>query len=313
MLDKLNFIKGIICVGLIGSMFQVHAEVLVILPESGPMARAGNSIKLGIDAAHQASKANIQLKFVNSDQKNIKSILKAHMTKTTQMVIGPLARSDVESLILENPKIPVLALNEVSQQHRNVWQYSLSKDEDATALLGVLLKDQIHDIFVIRESGTESDSLSFVNALYKKFPGNVSIVEAMPRLKDKQGILLLGGNTWLNKLKNKPSHSIYAQAISIEDSQPIPNGLKFCDVPAVYLGRWSDVVNVYQNNPTTMAYQRLYAFGGDAWHVAEQFVLNPKVKNLSFSGRTGKINISSNRIERAPQCFEKKRSGLVAL
>lgn len=313
MVDKLNFIKGMICVGLMGSMFQVHAEVLVILPESGPMARAGNSIKLGIDAAHQASKANIQLKFVNSDQKNIKSLLKTHVTKTTQMVIGPLARNEVERLILENPKIPVLALNEVSQQHANVWQYSLSKDEDATALLGVLKKDQIQDIFVLREPGTQNDSLNFVNALYKKFQGNVSIVDAIPRLKNKQGLLLLGGNAWLNKLKNKPSHSMYAQAISIEDSQPIPNGLKFCDVPAVYLGQWNDVVNVYQNNPTTMPYQRLYAFGGDAWHIAEQFVLNPKVKNVSFSGRTGKINISSNRVERMPQCFEKKRSGLSIL
>ena len=313
MVDKLNFIKGMICVGLMGSMFQVHAEVLVILPESGPMARAGNSIKLGIDAAHQASKANIQLKFVNSDQKNIKSLLKTHVTKTTQMVIGPLARNEVERLILENPKIPVLALNEVSQQHANVWQYSLSKDEDATALLGVLKKDQIQDIFVLREPGTENDSLNFVNALYKKFQGNVSIVDAIPRLKNKQGVLLLGGNVWLNKLKNKPSHSMYAQAISIEDSQPIPNGLKFCDVPAVYLGQWNDVVNVYQNNPTTMPYQRLYAFGGDAWHIAEQFVLNPKVKNVSFSGRTGKINISSNRVERMPQCFEKKRNGLSIL
>lgn len=313
MLDKLNLIKGMICVGLIGSMFQAHAEVLVILPESGPMARAGNSIKLGIDAAHQVSKANIQLKFVNSDQKSIKSLLKTHVTKTTQMVIGPLARSDVELLILENPKIPVLALNEVSQQHRNVWQYSLSKDEDATALLGVLKKDQISDIFVVREPSTENDSLSFINALYKKFQGNVFIVDAIPRLKDNQGVLFLGGNRWLNQLKNKPSRSIYAQAISIEDSQPIPKGLKFCDVPAVYLGQWNDVVNVYQKNPTTMPYQRLYAFGGDAWHIAEQFVLNPKVKNLSFSGRTGQINISSNRVERTPQCFEKKRSSLIAL
>ena len=294
-------------------MFQAHAEVLVILPESGPMARAGNSIKLGIDAAHQVSKANIQLKFVNSDQKSIKSLLKTHVTKTTQMVIGPLARSDVELLILENPKIPVLALNEVSQQHRNVWQYSLSKDEDATALLGVLKKDQISDIFVVREPSTENDSLSFINALYKKFQGNVFIVDAIPRLKDNQGVLFLGGNRWLNQLKNKPSRSIYAQAISIEDSQPIPKGLKFCDVPAVYLGQWNDVVNVYQKNPTTMPYQRLYAFGGDAWHIAEQFVLNPKVKNLSFSGRTGQINISSNRVERTPQCFEKKRSSLIAL
>lgn len=310
MLDKLKIIKGIVCVGVLGSMFQVQAEVLVILPESGPMARAGNSIKQGIDAAHQSSNANIQLKFVNSDQKSIKSLLSTHVKKSTQMVIGPLARKDVEQLIQENPKIPVLALNEVGLKHRNVWQYSLSKEEDATALVNVMQQDKITDIMILREPGTESDSLSFVNAIYKRFQGNVSIVNRISRLKHRQGVLLLGSNSWINKINNKPSHSIYAQAISIEDSQPLPNGLKFCDVPALYVAQWQDVVSSYKQYPTSMPYQRLYAFGGDAWHIAEQFVLTPKVKNLSFSGRTGHINISSLRVDRMPQCFEKKRSGL---
>lgn len=313
MLDRLNIKKGIICIGLLSTMCQAYAEVLVILPESGPMARAGNSIKLGIDSAHRASQANIQLKFVNSDQKSIKNILKANVTKSTQMIIGPLARSEVESLILDNPKIPVLALNEISQNHKNVWQYSLSKDEDANVMIGVLSKDKIQHIYILRESGTENDSLSFVNAIYKKHQGKVSIVDEIPRLKANEGILLLGSNAWVNQLKNKPSKSIYAQAISVEDSQPLPLGLKFCDVPALYTVHWQDVVDVYQANPTSMPYQRLYAFGGDAWHIAEQFILNPKVKTLSFSGRTGDINILTHRVERTPKCFEKNRSGLKAL
>lgn len=313
MLDTLNIKKGMICIGMLSMMCQTNAEVLVILPESGPMARAGNSIKLGIDSAQHASQANIQLKFVNSDQKSIKNILKTHVTKTTQMIIGPLARNDVENLILENPKIPVLTLNEVSQSHKNVWQYSLSKDEDADAMIRVLNKDMIQHIYVLRENGMENDTLTYVNALYKKFQGKVSIVDNIPRLKINEGVLLLGANAWINQLKNKPSKAIYASAISIEDSKPLPNGLKFCDVPALYTGKWQDVVDVYKANPTSMPYQRLYAFGGDAWHIAEQFVLNTKVKTLSFSGRTGEIKIISNRVERSPKCFEKSRFGLVAL
>lgn len=313
MLDKMNNKKRMFCFALLGMVFQAQAEVLVILPESGPMARAGNSIKLGIVSAHEASKANIPLKFVNTDQKNIKDVLKQNVSKTTNMIIGPLARTEVESLIQTNPKIPVLSLNQVNDKHPNVWQYSLSKDQDTSTLFNVLKKDGIKRILIMREPGTENDSLTFVNALFKKFPDDVQVIDFIPALKDKDGLLLLGSNKWLNQLKKLPSKRIYAQAISVEDGQTVPKGLKFCDVPALYTAQNKDLAQVYKQHAMTMPYQRLYAFGGDAWHIAEQFVLDPNVKNLNFNGRTGHIKIAGNQIDRTPQCFESTRKGIVAL
>lgn len=337
-LDKLNYKKGMVGLSLAGLIFQAQAEVLVILPESGPMARAGNSIKQGIVAAQQASIAKLPFKFVNSDQKNIKDVLKTNVNKKTQMVIGPLDRNDVEILIQDNPKIPVLALNEVTAQHPNVWQFSLSKDEDATALLNVLKKDKIKQIYVMRQQGTEQNTLSFINALYKKFDGHVAIVETMPQLKSKDGLLLLGNNVWINSLNAIPKKRVYAQAISIEENQSIPLGLKFCDVPGIYQNTWKDLIELSRKQPTSMAYQRLYAFGGDAWQIAEQMILNPTVKTMKFNGRTGLLKLNDpfsqskmtqsktiqsneaqlnrnliNRVERTPICFENTAKGLVAL
>lgn len=313
MVDRLNNKKKVICLSLLGISFQATAEVLVILPESGPMARAGNSIKLGIMSAQQSSASKLPLKFVNSDQRRIKDIVKRHVNRQTKMIIGPLARQDVEALIKENPRVPVLSLNEVSSSHRNVWQFSLSKDADAEALLNVIHRDKIQQMYILRQEGTEAESLSFVNALYKKFPGHVSLVKQVPKLNEKQGLLLLGNNTWTNSFKNLPKRNLYAQAIAIEDSQPLPVGLKFCDVPGIYQAKWQDVINVYKSNPTSLAFQRLYAFGGDAWHIAEQFVLHPQVKNLSFHGRTGQILIENDHIQRTPSCYVNTRKGLAPL
>ncbi|QIO06432.1 penicillin-binding protein activator [Acinetobacter shaoyimingii] len=313
MLNIMNNKKRMFCCALMGVVFQAQAEVLVILPESGPMARAAESIKLGIVKAHEASKANIPLKFVNTDQKNISDVLKKNVTKSTNLIIGPLARQEVESLIQTNPKIPVLALNEVASKNFNVLQYSLSKDQDTSALLNVMKKDGVNRIYVIREKGTEAESLTFVNALFKKFPEEVQVVDAVPNLKSKDGLLLLGSNTWLNQFKKLPTKHIYAQAISVEQQKPLPKGLKFCDVPALYLEKWQDVAQVHRENPTTMPYKRLYAFGADAWFIAEQFVLNPAVKDIKFNGRTGQITIIGNQIYRVPQCYEQKRKGLSAL
>lgn len=313
MLDKLNYKKRILCIGLAGMIFQAQAEILVILPESGPMARAGNSIKQGIVSAQQSSLANIQLKFVNSDQKNIKELLKKNVSNKTQMVIGPLARQEVESLIQENPKFPVLALNQVALQNSNVLQFSLSKDEDALALIATLSKDKINKVYVIRQPGAEAESLTFVNALYKKFKGEVVLLDQVPKMRSKEGILLLGNNTWLNQLSDLPSKNIYVQAISIEYAKSLPKGLKFCDIPALYQAKWQQSLVRAPHDLSEVPYQRLYAFGLDAWEIAEKFVLNPEVKTINLNGRTGQIRINHNTLQRIPQCFENTRKGLVAI
>lgn len=308
---KLNGKTKWLLLGLLSVAVNIQAEVLVILPESGPMARAGLSIKQGILSAYQASQTNMPLKFVNSDQKTINAILKKNVSQKTQMIIGPLARAEVEALIQANPKIPVLALNEVTIRHKNVWQYSLSKEDDSFALIQRLEKDQIKHIYVLRQPGTETESLSFLNALHQTYAAQLEPVALIPKkLKKEQGVLLLGNNQWLNSVPNLPTQHLYTAAIAIEDSQPLPVGIQFCDVPAIYQAQWNDVIEAYKQNPISMPYQRLLAFGGDAWQIAEQFILHPQVKNLSFSGRTGKIQILSHRVERTPQCFENTKRGL---
>jgi len=307
-------IKRVALLGMIASTIQIHAEILVILPETGPMSRAGLSIKQGILSGSEAAHNEITLKFVNSDQKPIKTILKQDINKKTQMIIGPLARPDVEALISLKPKVPVLALNEVYPTHPNVWQYSLSKNDDALALLDYIHHDKISKLYVVREKGTEADSNSFLNALFANYMGEVEPIDEMPKLTSgREGILLLGSNNWLSSLKRLKKKHIYTQAIALDETRSLPKGMKFCDVPALYIPEWDDVMKVYQDNPTSLPYQRLYAFGGDAWQIAEQFILNPNVKSLTFNGRTGKIKIDGNRVERIPQCFERSKTNLVPL
>lgn len=64
------------------------------------------------------------------------------------------------------------------------------------------------------------------------------------------------------KLQKK---KIYTQAIAVDEKKALPKGMKFCDVPALYIAEWDDVVKAYKDKPTSLPYQRLYAFGGDAW------------------------------------------------
>ena len=130
----LNNKKKWLLVGFAAFISQAQAEVLVILPESGPMARATSSIKSGFMSAYALSEDKVPLKFINSDKKTIKTILAKHLNKKTQLIVGPLAKNEVEQIVAINPKVRVLALNEVETQSPNVIQFSLSKQDDAYAL-----------------------------------------------------------------------------------------------------------------------------------------------------------------------------------
>ena len=293
---------------------QAQAEVLVILPESGPMARAGLSVKQGFMSAYQASGQKTPIKFVNSDKKQISQLLKINVNKKTQMVIGPLARNEVEGLIKSKPKVRVLALNEVTDQSDNVWQFSLSKKDDAYALNQILQKDKIKQLYVFRQPGTEVDSELFLMSLVSQIDYPLTIVEEIPEKLNKQSsLLLLGNNEWLNSLAKLPSKNVYVLANAIEQHQPIPKGARFCDAPALYDPGWSDVIKAYQHNPVSMPYQRLLAFGGDTWHIAQQYLDEPNLKSIEFEGRTGLIKISNNHIQRIPHCYENTRKGIKTL
>ena len=289
---------------------HAQAEVLVILPESGPMARAGLSVKQGFMSAYQASGQKTPIKFVNSDQKQIAQLLKNNLNKKTQMVIGPLARNEVEGLIKSKPKVRVLALNEVTDQSDNVWQFSLSKKDDAYALNQILQKDKIKQLYVFRQPGTEIDSELFLMSLVSQIDYPLTVVEEIPKKLNKQSsLLLLGNNEWLNSLAKLPNKNLYVLANAIEQHQPIPKGARFCDAPA----GWSDVIKAYQHNPVSMPYQRLLAFGSDTWHIAQQYLDEPNLKSMEFEGRTGLIKISNNHIQRIPYCYENTRKGIKTL
>ena len=293
---------------------QAQAEVLVILPESGPMARAGLSVKQGFMSAYQASGQKTPIKFVNSDKKQIAQLLKINVNKKTQMVIGPLARNEVEGLIRSKPKVRVLALNEVTDQADNVWQFSLSKKDDAYALNQILQKDKIKQLYVFRQPGAEVDSELFLMSLVSQMDYPLTFVEEVPKkLNKKSSLLLLGNNQWINSLTKLPNKNVYVLANAIEQQQPIPKGVKFCDAPALYDLAWPDVIRAYQQNPVSMPYQRLLAFGGDAWHIAQQYLDTPNLKSIEFEGRTGLIQISNNHIQRIPHCFESTQKGIKTL
>lgn len=309
-----NQIKTIIGLGIVlGTMSCAQAEVLVILPESGPMARAGLSIKQGFLGAYQAAKRQERLKFVNSDGQNIADLWNKQVTAETQLVVGPLARQDIETIIQLKPSVQTLALNDVEASAEHVAKFSLSKREDAQALLGVMQQDQIRDLFIVAKPGTLAEHELFLKALLHDQSIQTEVVDSIPeQLSADRGLLLLGDVSWLNSLKNLPNTRVYTIASAVEQVQSLAEGIKFCDTPARYTKTWKDTQQAIAQAQSSAAFQRLIAFGGDAWQIAQVYLDKPE-PDTQLMGRTGEIKIAAQQISRRPQCFVKQQQQLKML
>lgn len=297
---------------MMGVVTVAQAEVLVILPESGPMARAASSIQQGFLHVYQTSKQKTPVRFVDSHQFSIASIFQTEVNEQTELVVGPLSRQQLEELIALQPKVKTLALNHIDQQHPNVTQFSLAKHEDARALMQVIQKDGIQELLTVRKVGTEKEYELFLSALLDLLNIRHEVVDQIPPSLDaQQGILLLGDAAWLAGLGQLPHAQIYATANAIEEVKNIPPGLKFCDTAAQYRKEWRSIQQAAAGQ--AMPFQRLIAFGGDTAQLAQFYLNAPKTEKYQFEGRTGKISVHGNQIQRLPVCFHYDNATLKTL
>lgn len=288
---------------------MAQAEVLVVLPEKGPMALAASSVKDGIQAAYYAGKNPQTLRFVDNSQRSISDILAKEVKADTRLIIGPLAREQVDQVIKARPKVAVLALNQVAENYKTVWQFALSPDEDARALSKVVQDDAVDSLLVLTQESQQKSTARFRDAMNRLWGDKLQDVSSLPKsLEKRQGLLLLGDAKWLSTYEQLPKERIYTIPLAIEENPSLPVGIQFCDTPALYQAHWPDIIKAYQKKPVSMPYQRLLAFGGDAWQIAET-LLND-AKSAQFAGRTGKVRIVENVIERQPDCMKVSADGL---
>ncbi len=286
-----------------------QAEVLVILPEKGPMALAANSVKDGIQAAYYAGKNTQTLRFIDNSQRSVADILAKEIKPDTKMIIGPLARDQVQQVVKSRPKVAVLALNQVSESYKTVWQFALSPDEDARALTKTIQEDAVDTLVVLTQESQQKSIARFRDAMNRLWGDKLQDVAALPKkLGKRQGLILLGDAKWLNSLNHLPNEKLYTIPLAIEENPSLPVGIQFCDIPALYQANWPEILKAYEKKPVSIPFQRLLAFGADSWQVAESIL--DGAKTVQFAGRTGKVRVVENVIDRQPACMTVQKNGL---
>ena len=175
-------------------------------------------------------------------------------------------------------------------------------------------KDGIQQLLILRQPGSEAEHELLLMSLFSQSDLKFKIVNKAPIfLMPKQGLLFLGNAEGLATIPELSRKRMYTVANAISEQHKLPQGIKFCDVPVLYLADWPDVLQAYVKEPVDMSYQRLIAFGGDAWQITQQYLSQPHLQHIEFQGRTGRIEITDHSIQRSPQCFQYSGTGVKLL
>ncbi|MGZ5055182.1 MAG: penicillin-binding protein activator [Methylobacter sp.] len=110
-------------------------SIALLLPDSGTFAQAGKAIRAGFMAAYNHTNNNSRpaIHFYDSEQSPPAALYNQAVTEGAQLVIGPLAKEQIQSLAdTVTLNTPVLALNHIPGLQKNqLYQFSLSPLDDA--------------------------------------------------------------------------------------------------------------------------------------------------------------------------------------
>lgn len=116
-------------------------KIAVLLPQTGPLAAAGQAILKGIISAHFDQGQESELVFYDTTQWNSTIDLIGSATENgADFILGPLAKNRVEELAVARLKVPVLALNRLSEtdsiksKNGNLFFFSLAPEDEARQL-----------------------------------------------------------------------------------------------------------------------------------------------------------------------------------
>lgn len=137
-----------LAVALLALATQLHApmasaatDVAVLLPEKGRLMRVGQTVRDGVLAAYYQDTASlsdrVRLRFYDSSEADINTLLKNAISNGADAVIGPLDRDQVQLLASNRsaPAIPVIALNRADGGRADLYQLSLTPDDEIASLV----------------------------------------------------------------------------------------------------------------------------------------------------------------------------------
>lgn len=281
------------------------------------------------------------LHFYDSDSRPVPELLQAARAAGAEFAIGPLDRERVDALAQAGAlPLPVLALNTASVRRDNLLQFALAPEDELQRLAAFMAQQGVRRPLLLAASDDASQrQLRLFQAAWQARaaaparPGAAAAPAPAVFTLDpsrKGGIaaavkeLLAGPGARADSLflaspalapqvqpaltyyrSRLPLYSLAAAWDPTVDASGINDvdGLRFCDLPWMLEEPRPEQQALYAAQPRPAAgYDRLYAFGADAWSLARQWEALRDGDALSL--RSGLLRLEAGVLRRLPTCAE---------
>jgi outer membrane PBP1 activator LpoA protein len=305
--------------------YRPPARLAVLLPMSGNLAGAGQSVRDGFLAAYYAeTRTRPTLKFYDSQgtAAGAQAALSKAIAEEAQMIVGPLTREEVNAVLGQAGALPTIALNRGSKAPpAGSASFALLPEDEGADAARRLAARGLKQVLVIasRTDASQRSVIAFRDAL-KEFGG--AIVAEVPIAGEIPDL-----STQLSSFKtapvppqavflalDAPQARTIAMQLKLSALAPLPriataqiltganaksdlelDGIEYPELPWL-LGQAEglpDAGALAKSLPGARGGgQRLFAFGFDAWKLAAYFERLYNDPSYSIRGATGELQIA---------------------
>lgn len=320
---------------LAGGAAHAAADIALLLPQTGRLAKAAEAIRDGFLAAYYQDTAGQPepptLHFYDSESVDIVRLVHQAQGDGAGLVIGPLDREQIEQLIrADSLPLPVLALNTSEAGfHPSLYQFALSPEDELRQLADWMREQGVRKPLVLTTADDASlrharlfqsswggdTPLPIVHLDVARKGGITAAVREVVQGKARADAYFLASPALARQVQ--PALTYYHSAVPLyslasawdptadASGQRDLDGVRVCDLPWMV----ESLDDAGQHSLYAIAgrpaagFDRLHAFGADAWTLSREWHALRDQTPLAL--RTGLIRADNlNRLRRTPTCAE---------
>lgn len=321
-------------------------KIALLLPSKGPHAEAAKTIRDGFFSAcyktnqQQTSHASVTV-YDTGETGGVEAAYQRAIADHVDMIVGPLTKSEVQTIASLPTTVPVLALNTIGNNKKSstLYQFGLMPEDEVWAVAEHAKRQGHKQALIIApqnewgqrmsqtfkkawlaQGGHVAQTLILKNADHETYSAEIEAVlqtaKKMPR-QDIDMIFLAASPEFGRKIKpmlsfyGKNNLAVYATA-NVYTGTPTPTkdieleGIRFCDMPWV-LNNTDEIRNAREAlakvwpNSFSRA-PRYFALGIDAYHLVQQLNDTRFFPASGTQGTTGTLHLEGQRIQRSLSC-----------
>ncbi|CAK0778200.1 putative Penicillin-binding protein activator [Gammaproteobacteria bacterium] len=309
---------------------SVPNQVALLLPADGTAAKAANAVRNGFLAAWYASpeKQRPELSFHTFSGGAVRGAYQAAVDGGATLVVGPLAKEEVQSLVKEELSHQALSLNylpEGTPSPNRLYQFGLSPTDEAKQAAEQAWKEGRTGAFVIAPGGERGERIvQAFRAQWNMLGGTVlhplvaeNVEEVASALRaasspsggapgatfptESKDFVYLSAPAEVSRrlatLLREVGLTVYAssETLSGNEQDIALSGFKLLEIPWM-LSSDRLRTDLERLQPGEFAtYRRLYALGIDAFRLSEELPKLEADPRTHIDGATGSLSLDSSR------------------